>query len=601
MKFKSTLILLLIAMISGGGLYFLIKIKKVPTTEQRVEQERHVVQLKAGEVSAIEIQGLDRNFQFEKRDGKWFFVKPLQVRANGAELEGLLSTIEFLQSRRMLMPEDLAEAKRTLGDYGLEKPRFLARLTARSGEVVIHVGNEARQGDALYIQIDGNPSVYLVSKDLAKRLDKKVEDYRERALFDFPELEVARMEIRNGSAFCEFNKTNGIWRITQPLGARADASRVNEMIRQLAALRAVDFLSEDPAAAKEYGLEDATQQISVGLERGDVPHVLMLGARLKMDDKKVAARVKGQNSIISIPATYAMGLAAPLAEFRDHTLVTFNPPEVTSIEVRTRQIGFSLERQESGWRLVRPDNRPADAEMVERFLSRLASLQIKEFVADVSTDVEKYGLKPALSSIAVRGKSLTDVGATNETVFLDLALGKSDSGRKIVYAQGGGESSVYGLDEAVVNEFPRSTVELLSRVLFQINKEEIASIQQKRGKVVQTLQKEASGSWRIQEAPQAVLDETALQTFLNQFERFSVQQIVGTALNSTIKQYGLDNPLCTLLINHPVENKTLTEEILVGRDTSQKKFYLLWKNQLMVCEISPEMHQILSRDWLKVK
>jgi len=601
MKFKSTLILLLATLLAGGGLYYLIKVKKVPTSDEVTQREHRVLTLKAGDITGLEIQGVDRNFAFERKDGKWFLKRPLQVAANASEIEGVLSTLEFMEARRILTSADLREAKRSLSDYGLEKPRLVAHLATRNGEIVLHIGNEARQGDALYIQVAGNPAVFLVSKDLATRLDKKLDDYRERTLFDFTEAQVSRLEIRNGSKLVEFNKTNSVWRITQPLTSQAESSKVSDLLQQTTALRAIDFLSDDPTAAKEYGLEDATQEISMRLERNDAPYGLVIGNKLKTDDKKVAARVKGQNSIISIPSSFVAEMTSPLSDFRDHALAQFNPSEVNSVEVRTRQVSFTVQRSDDGWKIVEPEKIDADGEMVEQFLTKLNSVRIKEFVADVATDADKLGLKPAISGIVLKGKSLSSVASTNEVTFLDLSLGKDDPARKLTFAQIAGESSIYGLDSAEVAELPHNTMDLRSRVLFQIKKEALISIQEKHVKNTVTLEKDASGAWKVTEQPQAVPDPTATEMVVNQMERFAVQKIIGTALNPMVKQYGLENPFLTLLVTHQVDDNPVTEEILVGHENAQKKYFVLWKNQLLICEISPEQHQSLMRDLVKTK
>lgn len=600
MKSKSTLVLFLAAALLVGG--FFIARRNVPPTEETEGKKNRVVELKAADVSAVEIKGVDRDFRFEKSGAKWEMVRPLKVRANASEIEGILSTLEYMDCRRTLSPRQIAEQKLSLADYGLDKPRITATIQGRQGPVVFQIGNEAKQGASLYIQVAGNSDILLVEKDLATRLSKKIEDYRERALFDFSAAQINRVSLKNGSKLLEFSKTNQLWRIIQPLNARVDAGVLDEFLRKTADLRAEDFLSDDPVTAKEFGLEEPAQEVSVVLDGSEGTQTLLLGQKLKADDKKTAVRVKGQNAIVAIPSAYSGDIARPLNDFRDRSLAAFDAANISEIELKNRQVIVSLEREGDVWKIVQPEKIAAESDVVKDVIARLSSLQIKDFTADVVTDLDKFGLKTPLFGITLKGRPLAGAEAakTNAAaiVYLNLAIGKEDTAKKLTYVKVGDESSVYGLDTARVADLPRSALELRTRVLFEIKKETVKSCTQKRSKGSVTLDRGEGGKWKIAEGVTGVLEENAWQKFLNLLQRFAVEKIMGTALNTTIGKYGLESPSATLSIKAEADGKTVTQEILVGRETAEKRRYILWKNQLLVCEVTSEMAQILSNDWL---
>ncbi len=608
MKIKNTLTLLLLTALVAGG-YFLAK-KKLPTTDQAAEQQKRVLDFKAADVTRLELKGADRDFVFERKEGKWSFSRPLQVRASSGEMDGILGGIEFLESRRRLSERAISDARLTLADYGLEKPRASVTLRTSKSESTLFLGNEARQGDALYVQVKGSKDVHLVDKYLATRLEKKLEDYRERSLFEFAGDHVLRIELRAAGKLVELARTNQNWRIIQPLNARADRAKVDEFLRQLVSLRAGDFLSEDPAASREYGLEEPSQEISVRIEKQEAVNTLVLGARLKTDDKKFAARVKGQSSIVSVPSAFAADAGRPLNDLRDRDVAPFSVADVREIEVHSRAATLLLQKTNDQWRIIQPEKVPADNELVDKLLSRLSGMQVKEFAADVLTDLDKYGLKAPMGQVVLRDrvvetKASAPVGTNASsaatgavaTVLFDLAVGKADVAKRLAYVKRADESSIYAVEVADAAALPKSALELRSRVLFEIKKDAIKSVTVKKGKFTLVVEKTPEDKWRLGEGALGVLNETPWQRLLNRLQRFEVARIEGIALNEIAKQQGFDPPSATLIVTGEIEGKTVTHELLIGREASGTH-RVIWKNQLLLAEITRDDFQALAADLL---
>jgi hypothetical protein len=598
MQTRTTLFLLVLAILVAGGFY--IAKKRVPSSDELADQRKRVVDIKASEVVGIGVKGADRDFLFEKEKGKWNFKKPLQVRANGNELEGVLSSMEYMERRRTLTPSEIAEAKLSLKDYGLEKPRISVSFRTRSKTVTLNVGSETRQGDGVYVQVAGDRNVSLVGKDFATRVDKKLEDYRERSLFDFIVADVQQCQIKNGPKLLEICSTNAQWRIIQPLSARADTGKVDNFLQKTSGLKAEDFLSENPTDSKEYGLEEPSQEVSVRLNKQDAIYTLLIGSKLKNDDKKVAAKVKGQNSIVSINASYGDEAAKPLNEFRDHRLCPFTSTDVAEIELRNRQVATVIQKDGDAWKIAAPDKVAAESELVQKFFSKLDSLQIKDFTTDVVTDLDKFGLKPAPFTVVLKGKAAGEPGSTNAapaSVLLDLEIGKTDSVKKLTYAKLANESSVYAVDAAELADLPKGVLDLRTLVLFSITKDTIKSCSQKKGKGTVTIDATADKKWKLGENTQGILDDTPWLKFVNSLSLFRVDKIVGTALNSMTRPYGFENPVATVTVQYEKDGKPATTELLIGK-TPEKKYYVLWKDQLLVVEISPDLYQTLVADWI---
>lgn len=595
MKFKTTLWFLLLALLLGVGFYYAQK--NVPSSDTAADKAKLLLRIKPADVVEVEIKAVDHDFVFEKKGLKWFVRKPIEARANGSEIDGFLASVEYLERRRVITPADLAENKLTLADFDLEKPKLQLDLKTASGVISFKVGKKPKQGDDLYVQIAGDPNIYRVEGDIGDRISKKLADYRERALFEFAPNDVRRIEIHNGPKLVEFTRTNDQWRITQPLSARADHEKVEEFLSQTCGMRADDFISEDPAASREYGLDEPAQQVVIQLDKPENEPALLIGSKLKTDEQKIAVKVRGQNSIVGVSTNYSVEAARPLNDFRDRKIASFYADEPEEIEIRNRQVVVLLRREGKDWKIVQPESLDADNELVARMVGKLGEIQVKDFTADVVTDLDKYGLKAPAFAYTLRGKAPAQTNATGR-VLLNLTLGKEDAAKKLVFARAGDEPAVYGFDSADTADLPKSAMDVRSRMLFSVKKDTLKSCVQKKGKSTVTMERGADGVWKIGEGSVGVLNETDWTRFQNMMEHFTVEKIVGTALNTTVKQYGLDSPVATLGVTAEVDGKRVTQDILVGKETSQKKCYVLWKNQLLVCEVTRDLQQLLAADWL---
>jgi hypothetical protein len=596
MRFRGTLILLLLVLGLGTSVWYLSEVRNLPSRDERRKLSLRLFDFKAGEIKSVEVVKTDQSVLFEKLDQKWWIRTPIQVRADPYQIQQVLSILEFLPRKRELSPEEISESKLTLADYGLDKPRMTARFkTSQDRAHVLHIGNERKQGNDLYVQVEGEPSVLVIDKEILDRLNKKLDDFRERALLDIPVDSVTRVEILQGTKSMEFEKqSDGSWRVVQPLLARADAARIGDLLAQICNARVDQFLSEDAGAAKTYGLDEPHGSV-LKLTAGDQTYSIIFGDNLKEDPEKIAAQLKGRYSIVSIPSFFAKPVSEPLNYYRDASLASFDPASVIEVEVRQRQAVTLLRKDAEGWKILKPEVMEADPELVAEFLESLRATRISGFVSDVATELEKYSLKTPLYSIAIRGGAGEVDGA-----ILELALGSQEPGSKLVHAKREGDSSVYALDLDQIESWPKHAHDFRTRTLFKIQKEQVLKcVQKRRGKAhpAFTMVRSPGGGFSPGEDTEGVLNETAWLQLLNTLQFFEVTKIVGTGLNSTAKQYGLDQPLLTIQAEYEKDGQPQSLELVVGRDNPQKRPFILWKDELLICEISPELYKILTASW----
>jgi hypothetical protein len=103
-----------------------------------------------------------RTLRIERRGDGWTLIDP--ARASETTLDdprSVLFTLEDLarlQARQVLTGDDLDRAA-----YGLEPAALVVTVETRAGEKAhIEVGRETPDGTAFYVQLPGDPRVYLV-------------------------------------------------------------------------------------------------------------------------------------------------------------------------------------------------------------------------------------------------------------------------------------------------------------------------------------------------------------------------------------------------------------------------------------------------------
>ena len=96
MKFKTTLILLIVAAI-GIGYVFLYERKQLPQEEWERLQKKVIPDFKSSLVKKIELKNESGKVVLEKRaDNYWYIIDPQKIRADNSEINSILSEFEFM-------------------------------------------------------------------------------------------------------------------------------------------------------------------------------------------------------------------------------------------------------------------------------------------------------------------------------------------------------------------------------------------------------------------------------------------------------------------------------------------------------------------------
>lgn len=568
MKSRTTLILAVVALLIGGLVWW--DYKKGTTTEDRESQRKRLLAIKAPDVTGLELARTNQIIALEKSDAHWSLKKPLAVRADDATVGSILDELEFAERTRTLTDASAAE-------FGLDSPRLRVTLHDKKGATTLRIGSETPTKDAVFVQLEGDTAIHVVRKSIFERLDRSVADLRDRTVIGAVADSATRFEIKSADRVIELAKSAATtnaeprWAIVRPLTVRADQQLTRNLLTDLSGLRVLDFVSEDPKDLHTHHLAEPSAELTVWTGAAETGKTLLLGAAQSNDTTKVTAKLKGADSIFTIAADDAKKFALQVNDLRDHRVLVYAEPDVRTIEVLRGADKIVVTRgtpPDGAWKLTAPVAVAADESRLHNLLDQLNNLTITQFVADVATDLDKYGLAAPAATVTLQGDG------TN--IVAQLLIGSATASNTWRHVKRTDEPSVYGIAPAI-DWLPANANALRTRKLAAITPDQITKLTIQRGASAVTVDRNTDKKWKLVEPAQGVLDIEALHKFLEAFTQLNAQEFLADGQNN-LAPYGLDAPILTVTATAGDKTYKLT----VGKHHNDWQKYAAWSEPALV-------------------
>src|SRR5260370_30792695 len=131
------------------------------------------------------------------------------------------------------------------------------------------------------------------------------------------------------------------------------------------------------AEASEFGLDKPAAEVTLRLKDGK--QLAPARGGKSPTGAWVYAREAQKPAVLALSESVLRDATRPLADFRDRTLLAFEPKSVSAFEVATRAETLAVERAEGRWRLTTPAALAADAQAVDDFLDKLPQQRVHCF------------------------------------------------------------------------------------------------------------------------------------------------------------------------------------------------------------------------------
>lgn len=312
-------------------------------------------------------------------------------------------------------------------------------------------------------------------------------------LFAAEATDVTELTLKRGDEVVALKREADGWQLRGPVTARGDRGRVDETLTTVLTARIDREIDATPKELGEFGLDRPAAEVTLRLKDGRQVG-LLLGAK-SPTGVWVYAREPQKPAVFVVGESVLRDVTRPLAEFRDKTVLAFDPRSVSAVEVVLRDATLAVEQADGKWRLTRPVALAADRDTVTEFLERLQTEKVKEFVAEAPKSLAPYGLeRPVRVSV--------HTGRDKDRATKSLLFGNADRAKQGVYAMRPGETSVLLLPEAAWTAVPKNVAALRNKTVVEFERDRVSRIDLESPKGAVALAREGD-RWRLT-APEAL-------------------------------------------------------------------------------------------------
>jgi len=468
MRFKGTLILLILCAGMGAFLYF-YEVKGGDERAKVEESENVVWKVPGDDVQQVDlITPVQHITAVRTADKQWKITAPKALDADSGEMDRLVSSASDI-SRESIIDENAAN----LAQFGLNPAQTTVVLKTKDGKVrEIRFGANNPTGSSTYAALQGKNQVFLVSSYVAGNFNKKLDDLRNRSILSFDQSGTQSLDLKSAKGIVTLSKENDRWWMEGKEKWAADSAAVGTILGDLSTGRIKEFFDENPDDYSDLGLakplvdvrltvgkDKAIKHLLVGMEKSALvkkgqpkPKPKGKPEEKKAEEASTAvyiARDESRPELFFVDKDFVDKLLKSPTDLRDKTLAVLQRWDIDAITITNAKGALNLAKAQSGsdW-LVGDSKKKAKWDAVNEIFDALEK-PVKGFV-DQPGALSKYGLdKPVAHVVLKQG------GA----VKVDCIFGKEN--KDGVYAQVQGEPYVKIADKETLAKLVRGESEYL--------------------------------------------------------------------------------------------------------------------------------------------
>jgi hypothetical protein len=174
-----------------------------------------------------------QDIEFGRDKDQWQIVKPKPLRADSLQVDEMLRKMKDAKMDLTLSDDD---AKKAAAAFASGMQIATVKLTDPSGTQQIDV---RKVKDDYYAKSSGVPGVFKVTAEVGTGVDKSLDDFRNKKLFDFGFNDPSKIQLHaNGKTF-DFQKGGDDWFSS---GKKMDSTSVQSFLDKLRDLAASKFI-----------------------------------------------------------------------------------------------------------------------------------------------------------------------------------------------------------------------------------------------------------------------------------------------------------------------------------------------------------------------
>src|SRR5882724_7405745 len=202
-------------------------------------RDKRLLTFDSDKASSMELTAKRQTITFGRSKDEWQIVKPKPFRADRSQVEELLRT---LRDAKMDLSASEDE-KKVAAAFSSSTPLATARVTDVSGTQELQV---RKNKDDYYAESSAVAGIYKISSGTGPGLDKGLDDFRNKKLFDFGFADPDKIELHDGSKSYFLTRSGSDWWSN---GTKMDSGTVSALIDRIRDLSASKFMEIGFAAS----------------------------------------------------------------------------------------------------------------------------------------------------------------------------------------------------------------------------------------------------------------------------------------------------------------------------------------------------------------
>jgi hypothetical protein len=196
-------------------------------------RDKRLLTFDQDKLSRVELMAKKQDIEFGRDKDQWQIVKPKPLRADGLQVDEMLRKLKDAKMDLTLSDDD---TKKAAAAFASGMQIATVKLTDPSGTQQIDV---RKVKDDYYAKSSGVPGVFKVTAEVGTGVDKSLDDFRNKKLFDFGFNDPTKIQMHaNGKAY-DFQKGGDDWYSN---AKKMDSTSVQSFLDKLRDLSASKFI-----------------------------------------------------------------------------------------------------------------------------------------------------------------------------------------------------------------------------------------------------------------------------------------------------------------------------------------------------------------------
>src|SRR5205807_9387933 len=194
-------------------------------------RDKRLLTFDSEKLSRVELTAKKQTIEFGRSKDQWEILKPKPLRADQTAVEDL---VRSLGDAKMVLSATEDE-KKDLRAFNSGTPVGTAKLTDVAGTEELQV---RKNKDDYYAKPSAGTGVYKVSASVGTSMDKSLDDFRNKKLFDFGWADPDKIEIHDGAKSTFLTRSGSDWWSN---GVKMDEGNLSTLVADIRGLTATKF------------------------------------------------------------------------------------------------------------------------------------------------------------------------------------------------------------------------------------------------------------------------------------------------------------------------------------------------------------------------